>query len=943
MIVMASKICSFNCRGLKGSTVDLSILARSFDLICLQETWLMQNELSILNNIVPGMTGVGVSAVNVTDGILRGRPFGGVAILWQKSLKYTVALLKSGLDWLIAVTLADDNGVALTIVNVYLPCDGYANVDKYMDYLGKIQAFISDLDGPYILIGDFNCNPNDSNSPCGKILREFVKDVDLTMIDDSLPTDSYTFTSDVWQSSSWIDHCFGPRCLGNFMVNCWIVYDIFHSDHYPIALSLNLPCGISSTANVATGSQSLHARLPRIDFSKVTPDVLGKFQSCIFNNLDSIGLSHLEAICCSNTNCSNNDHIAEIDVFYSDLISCLADAVKLCFSETSNHANFKKSVPGWNDHVSDSRAAASDAYRLWQQWNKPRKGPLFELMKRSRARYKYAVRLCRRFEGQTVADNLAKNLSAKKYSSFWRMTSKVVSPNSTVTNKVGDAAGSTDICKFWKNHYESLFNGVSYNDDEMNSIFKDSFLDVGNITYVTHNEVLTAINTMANNKASDCYGLCIEHFKLAGDLYCCAIATCINSMMIHGYIPSEATQTVICPTVKEKNGDISDASNYRPIALATIFSKIVEHILLCRLQGYLSTSDNQFGFKRGHSTLMPILLLKELLRFYSNHGTNMFVCFLDASKAFDRIAYSILFSKLFQRNVPNYIIRLLWSWYGNHYARILWAGIFSETFRVCNGVRQGGILSPFLFAIYIDELSLSLQSVQVGCYLSQIIINHFLFADDAVIFAPSAKGLQQLLDVCSTFAETHKVVFNVVKSQCLIVRSNCVMLHQPVFKLSGSVLPFTDCYKYLGHLINSSLSDDADILKQTRSTYARSNTILRKFSICSLHTKLMLFRAYCTSLYGCQLWCSSFQYSVNKLRVAYNDAFRHFLNEPRWCSASTLFVIHNIPTFDALIRKLIFSLWSSFSKCDNDIIRNLMCSDLHTHSKLFSRWRSLLF
>jgi len=108
-----------------------------------------------------------------------------------------------------------------------------------------------------------------------------------------------------------------------------------------------------------------------------------------------------------------------------------------------------------------------------------------------------------------------------------------------------------------------------------------------------------------------------------------------------------------------------------------------------------TTSHNQFGFKRGHSTLMPILLLKELLRFYRDHGTNMCVCFLDASKAFDRVDYTVLFRKLMTRDVSVYILRLLWNWYAHHFARILWAGVISDSFAICNGVRQGGILSPF--------------------------------------------------------------------------------------------------------------------------------------------------------------------------------------------------------------------------------------------------------
>jgi len=116
-----------------------------------------------------------------------------------------------------------------------------------------------------------------------------------------------------------------------------------------------------------------------------------------------------------------------------------------------------------------------------------------------------------------------------------------------------------------------------------------------------------------------------------------------------------------------------------------------------------------------------------------------------------------------------------------------------------------------------------------------MIVNHLLFADDAVIFPPSAKGLsyldflQQLLDICSKFALSHNVVFNVVKSQCLIVSSRSDFIRRPTFQLSGASLPYTECYKYLGHMINSALSDDQDIMKQSRSLYARANVIIRKF------------------------------------------------------------------------------------------------------------------
>ena len=156
-------------------------------------------------------------------------------------------------------------------------------------------------------------------------------------------------------------------------------------------------------------------------------------------------------------------------------------------------------------------------------------------------------------------------------------------------------------------------------------------------------------------------------------------------------------------------------------------------------------------------------------------------------------------------------------------------------------------------------------------------------------------------------------------------------------------LPYTDKYKYLGHVISADLTDDADAMKQTRSLYARTNSIIRKFSRASLASKIVLFKAYCTPMYGCQLWSSSFQYSLNKLKVAYNNGCQLLLKEPRWCSASSLFVYHNVPTFDALIRKLIYAVWRSCHNSSNVLVDKLLASDIYFESKLFKRWRQLLY
>ena len=103
---------------------------------------------------------------------------------------------------------------------------------------------------------------------------------------------------------------------------------------------------------------------------------------------------------------------------------------------------------------------------------------------------------------------------------------------------------------------------------------------------------------------------CAEHFKFAGKrlhIVLSLLLTCISS---HGFIPDTFMKSIIIPLIKDKAGDITDKTNYRPIALSTISSKIYERIILNRYDDLLTTTDNQFGFKKGYSTDMCIYSYK---------------------------------------------------------------------------------------------------------------------------------------------------------------------------------------------------------------------------------------------------------------------------------------------------------------------------------------------
>ena len=108
--------------------------------------------------------------------------------------------------------------------------------------------------------------------------------------------------------------------------------------------------------------------------------------------------------------------------------------------------------------------------------------------------------------------------------------------------------------------------------------------------------------------------------------------------------------------LKNNCGNITYSNNYRPIALATIVSKLFESVILLKCEQYLTASANQFGFKTGHSTDLCIYALKAFIEYYKSGNTTVFITILDACKAFDRIDHWLLFKKLILKDVPLFII-----------------------------------------------------------------------------------------------------------------------------------------------------------------------------------------------------------------------------------------------------------------------------------------------
>ena len=177
---------------------------------------------------------------------------------------------------------------------------------------------------------------------------------------------------------------------------------------------------------------------------------------------------------------------------------------------------------------------------------------------------------------------------------------------------------------------------------------------------------------------------------------------------------------------------------------------------------------------------------------HRSHNGSMFMGFLDASKTFDRLKHSTLFRKLIDRRVPNYIVRIMMYWYANQTMCVRWSGMVSQGFHVTNGVRQCGILSPYLFNVYLDDLSIALSACRTGCCVGNSLTNHIMYADDLVIFSPSSIGLHALITVCEEYAVSHEMLFNHKKSVILICRSKYMKNVYPVFTLNGKIIDESD-------------------------------------------------------------------------------------------------------------------------------------------------------
>ena len=257
-------------------------------------------------------------------------------------------------------------------------------------------------------------------------------------------------------------------------------------------------------------------------------------------------------------------------------------------------------------------------------------------------------------------------------------------------------------------------------------------------------------------------------------------------------------------------------------------------------------------------------------------------------------------------------------------------------------MKQGGILSPLLFNIYMDDLSLQLHRQSIGCSVGGTVVNHMLYADDIVLFAPSAKGLQKLLDISHTYGCNYDIEYNPSKSSIMYIDSRKAGNARSM-TIGGKILNVVTAFSYLGHIICDDLSDEADLKAKSRQMYAKSNTLRNKFHMCSTAVKVKLFTAYFNNVYMCALWVNYRKTAFQQFKVAYNNSYRILNRLPMRCSASNMFANGNVNSCACVLRKSIYSLMTRIHASLNPIVNSIVRGDVYCTSALRIQWVSQLY
>ena len=412
----------------------------------------------------------------------------------------------------------------------------------------------------------------------------------------------------------------------------------------------------------------------------------------------------------------------------------------------------------------------------------------------------------------------------------------------------------------WREYFDKLFNG----ENESSTIELDDSFDETSMRFVRRiqeSEVKEALKRMKGGKAMGPDCIPIEVWKGLGDIAIVWLTKLFNLIFRANKMPEEWRRSILVPIFKNK-GDVQSCTNYRGIKLMSHTMKLWERVIEHRLRRMTSVTKNQFGFMPGRSTMEAIFLVRQLMERYREQKKDLHMVFIDLEKAYDKIPRNVMWWALEKHKVPAKYITLIKDMYDNVVTSVRTSDVDTDDFPIKIGLHQGSALSPYLFALVMDEVTRDIQGDIPWC---------MLFADDVVLVDDSRTGVNRKLELWRQTLESKGFRLSRTKTEYMMCGFSTTRCEEEEVSLDGQVVPRKDTFRYLGSMLQEDGGIDEDVNHRIKAGWMKwrqaSGILCDKRVPQKLKGKFYRTAVRPAMLYGAECWPTKRRH-VQQLGVA---------------------------------------------------------------------------
>ena len=372
---------------------------------------------------------------------------------------------------------------------------------------------------------------------------------------------------------------------------------------------------------------------------------------------------------------------------------------------------------------------------------------------------------------------------------------------------------------------------------------------------ISQQEVEDTIKRLPNNKAPGEDNIPAEFLKELGPKGMQQVTRLINLIYRSGKLPDDflVSNFITIPKVSKA----TKCSDFRTISLIPHASKILLKIMLNRINPIIEKqlSETQLGFRKGRGTRDGIFLLRCLSERMIEKQQNLYLCFIDYTKAFDRVNHCKLLDVMEQASVPEHERKLVAYLYWHQTASIRTAAGCSNKVSIQRGVRQGCILSPALFNLYSELLLKEAMDNCTGVMLNGINLTNIRYADDTVLLASNVQSLQMMLDALCSKCKEYRMELNAKKTKTMCISKT--IPERFVVRAEDKDLEQVHEYQYLGTTITEDGKTEIEIKRRigkAKAKFWECKEFLRRNINVQLKVRLLRCYVFSVVAYGCEAW-----------------------------------------------------------------------------------------